>query len=614
MNGDAEYDHQLLARYVKCGDQAAFAALARRHAGLVYAAARRQMQDAHLAHDVTQVVFLVLAKKAATIPPRTVLAAWLLKATRYTANNMSKSEFRRRRREQVVALGKRDEAGCSASAAAESEGGDWEQVAPLLDDALDSLGESGRSAVVLRWFEGKSFRDVGERLGVSEEAAKQKVFRALGRMRRYMAQRGVAVPLAALATLVAANAATAAPAATVEAAAAAGVPGAAAAVASSQAVVQTVSTLMGWTKAKILVGCFAAILTLSGAAVAVKIVLAESRGFIPGGTQLTAASASPKQRTTIPKPEGVVLAPNDRPLQGASILLSNATSYAYTGQPALTDAQGRFSLPVINEPYFLLVWHNDAGFAELTDEQLAGGGGRINLLPWAKLEGRATIAGAPAANATIVLGHWSQAREASQMTTLVFETKADAEGRFAFPRVPVGDGWVARQVDVGSGPAALLNRTYLTAQPAQRLKVVIGGAGSRAVVGKFVDTTARPDDKTERTWRVALVRTLDLPSGGGKIGQVAYQGSMFDTDLLVSADGSFRADDVPAGHYRLVGKEHVKSDGKLPASNLIEQYVEVTSVGGILPPPLDLGTIRVTQPPLPGGSTASVSPKRGGEQ
>src|SRR3954469_14646450 len=112
---DADDDSQLLARYVEHVDQAAFAALARRHAGLVYSAARRQLRDADLAHDVTQVVFLVLAKKAATIRPSTVLSAWLLKATRYTASNMSKSEFRRRRREQEAASQNRDDAEAARS-------------------------------------------------------------------------------------------------------------------------------------------------------------------------------------------------------------------------------------------------------------------------------------------------------------------------------------------------------------------------------------------------------------------------------------------------------------------------------------------------------------------
>src|SRR5687768_16228756 len=187
-------DQQLLSRYVENDDHAAFATLARRHAGLVYSAARRRLRDAHLAHDVTQIVFMVLARKAGAIGPRTVLSAWLLKATGYTAKNMGKSELRRRRRE-------RDAARQAERLAAVSEevghGADWERVAPLLDEALDSLGASGRSAVVLRWFEGRSFHDVGERLGVSEHAAKQKVFRALGRMRQYMARRGVAVPVTA---------------------------------------------------------------------------------------------------------------------------------------------------------------------------------------------------------------------------------------------------------------------------------------------------------------------------------------------------------------------------------------------------------------------------------
>ena len=175
---DADDDRQLITRYAQTCDQGAFTALARRHAGLVYAAARRQVGDAALAHDVTQLVFLVLARRAKTIRPGTVLSAWLLKATRYTASNMTKSEHRRRRREREAALQKPSEA-TTTTASADSRD-EWEQVAPLLDDALHSLGESGRSAVVLRWFEGRPFSDVGRRLGVSEAAAKQKVFRRSG--------------------------------------------------------------------------------------------------------------------------------------------------------------------------------------------------------------------------------------------------------------------------------------------------------------------------------------------------------------------------------------------------------------------------------------------------
>src|SRR4051794_2258210 len=91
-------DEQLLAAYVATRSHDAFAAIVRRHVDLVYAAARRQVRDAHLADDVTQSVFIVLARKARSVP-RGALAGWLLKTARYASFNAAKLEARRRARE-----------------------------------------------------------------------------------------------------------------------------------------------------------------------------------------------------------------------------------------------------------------------------------------------------------------------------------------------------------------------------------------------------------------------------------------------------------------------------------------------------------------------------------
>lgn len=602
-------DRQLLARYVGDADQAAFEALARRYAGLVYSAAKRRMRDGDLAHDVTQVVFLVLAKKAATIRTTTVLSAWLLKATRYTANNMSKSEYRRRRREQEVASEKAEEAASSVSPA-NSAKDEWDQVAPLLDDALASLGESGRAAVVLRWFEGRSFRDVGERLGVSEEAAKQKVFRALGRMRRYLLGRGVAVPTATLATLISAHAAQAAPAATVAAAASAGAPAALAAAAPP--IVHTVATLMAWTKAKILTGAIAAALVVSGTAVAVKMVLAERRGVISAERRAVPPAPSVKP-AAIPKPQGMVLAPNGQPLKGASVLLSTRSQPAtYRGDPSdyLTDDKGQFAFPAINEPFTVIAWHDQAGFAEVTSEQLAEATGRVSLMPWAKLEGRASSSGAAAANATIVLGRWSPTRDGVSSTSCLIEVRTDADGKFAFPRVPPGDNWVGRQVPVADAPPAMVHQTYVTAQPGQRLTLPLGGAaGSRIIVGRLkASPPAPPASANKLQWDLALVRSLEAPSQPNRVGQSAYQGSMFQSDVPVAEDGAFRAEDIPAGSYRLVGRAIVRAGGGAAAFKIVEQPVIVSAAAGSDPAgrTMNLGTITVTLPPL--GDTAGQTP------
>jgi RNA polymerase sigma factor (sigma-70 family) len=179
-------DAQLVREFAASGAEEAFAELVRRHAGLVRAAALRQTNDAHLADEVTQAVFLLLARKAGSLSPKVVLLGWLMQAARFAANDLLRAERRRRQRENAafqmntIAPDTNDE---SARL--------WERVAPVLDDSLARLREADRSALLLRFFRNCSLAEVGTALGIAEEAARKRVGRALEKLREELQRRGV---------------------------------------------------------------------------------------------------------------------------------------------------------------------------------------------------------------------------------------------------------------------------------------------------------------------------------------------------------------------------------------------------------------------------------------
>src|ERR1035437_5872395 len=189
-------DYQLLAEFARKNSEAAFAALVQRHVNLVYSVALRSVGNVHAPEEITQAVFIILARKAKSFSRKTILSGWLYQTTRLTAANFLRGEIRRQKREQEAYM---------QSALNKSEPDVWPQIAPLLDDALAKLGERDRNAIVLRFFENENLRDVGAALGASEDAAKMRVNRALEKLRKYFVKRGVTLTATAIADAVAAN-------------------------------------------------------------------------------------------------------------------------------------------------------------------------------------------------------------------------------------------------------------------------------------------------------------------------------------------------------------------------------------------------------------------------
>lgn len=203
-------DSDLLQEYVRDGSQPAFATLVGRHLDLVYSAARRQVGSSHLAEEVAQSVFIDLARNARAIPAGTPLVAWLHVVSRRTAIDVIRRESRRQSREHQAAELARSE--LADSIAMKSNSPEWEGIAPLLDEAVESLAAADRAAILLRYFENKSLRDVGAALGTSEDTAQKRVSRAVEQLRRFLLRRGVTISAGGLAADLSAHALQTAPA------------------------------------------------------------------------------------------------------------------------------------------------------------------------------------------------------------------------------------------------------------------------------------------------------------------------------------------------------------------------------------------------------------------
>ena len=193
-------DFELLQQYAELGSGGAFATLVEKYTNLVYSAALRQTGNRQDAEDVSQVVFMILSRKAGAIRRNTILSGWLVRTTRFVALNARRKRVHRWQAETEV----------MSQHQTETEEA-WAQIAPILDEALVSLSERDRAATMLRFFEQKSFKEIAETMGSSDDAVQKQVSRAIEKLRSFFVKRGVIVPSVLVVSAITSRAVHAAP-------------------------------------------------------------------------------------------------------------------------------------------------------------------------------------------------------------------------------------------------------------------------------------------------------------------------------------------------------------------------------------------------------------------
>jgi RNA polymerase sigma factor (sigma-70 family) len=250
-------DISLLREYVNNESEDAFALLVARHVNKVYSIALRHARNPHQAEEITQAVFVILARKARRLDGRVILSGWLCRTAQLTAVTFVRSETRRARREQEAYM---------QNPLVETDSDVWPQIEPLLDAAMAGLSKADHHALVLRFFDGKSMREVGAALGASEDAAKVRVNRAVEKLRLFFSRRGIVVSVAMLTAAISANSVQSAPATLAKTATTLALAKGATTSTSTLTLIKGVLKIMAWTKAKTAIVAGAVTLLVTGTA------------------------------------------------------------------------------------------------------------------------------------------------------------------------------------------------------------------------------------------------------------------------------------------------------------------------------------------------------------
>ena len=613
-------DFELLQQYVadRAGPagQDAFAELVRRHVDHVYAAALRQTaRDSDAAEEVTQRVFILLANKAATLTsgdPQVLIGGWLFNAVRYIALDVLRKEARRARHEKKAAEMAQQSrgssrhaaggAGAAGAGAAQPHDPDWHDVEAELDDAMSHLAEPTRGVLVLRFFEGKTSREVGEHLGISEEAARKRVSRAVDELRELFTRRGIVMSASGLAEGLLAIAITKAPAG-LAASAASAATSAAVTTSTSTAATVTGGLLMASAKAKT-AALVAAVLLLTGGAVTIG-----PKFFAPTRARtVTLAQTGP----TI---TGTVFGPDGKPLAGAEVRVASPDKRvaAYTGPrdraDGLTDANGKYAVPKPEDDHYVIVVSAPQGYAQVSWKQLARGE-QIRLEPWGRIEGIAYAGGKPQANASVHLWRVVENTEpVSHQTTVT----ADASGHYVIPRVAPGGVQIYRTLRPKNWRST--DWQYVEVQPGKTAIVQIGGRGGASVVGridvppdiaKFIawkesgiytyeanvrlDLAVKPPkhakDEAPEEYRAIEEAFARTPEGR------QYKEWIFGRNFEVNPDGTFRIDELPPGKYTVT----IRSFEEQPEVSFMEDVARTEVKFEIPAPSATQPTLSAAQP------------------
>ncbi|HEX3729612.1 MAG TPA: RNA polymerase sigma factor [Opitutaceae bacterium] len=305
-------DSELLRQYARDRSEPAFAELVHRHLDLVYSAAVRRMGgDAHRAQEISQDVFIALARRASVLAEHPALGAWLYASVRNAALNEVRAQRRRAAREQEAHTMSETESSAPDRA--------WTQLRPVLDEAMDGLAEPDRRAIILRFFENRSYAELGAALALREEAARMRVTRALEKLRLQLDRRGITSTATALSGILTTHAVSSAP------------PGLSAAVAGAAAGAPAASALwlklfgiMTTTKAALAIGG-AAILILTGGAV--RNTLAASRLKADLGAAQAEYQQASSQLQVLRSKTAAVPAAVPAGAQGSARALANSSEY-----------------------------------------------------------------------------------------------------------------------------------------------------------------------------------------------------------------------------------------------------------------------------------------------
>jgi len=177
-------DGQLLEDYISGRDEAALAALVRRHGPMVWGVCRRVLRNYHDAEDAFQATFLVLVRKAASIMPRKMVANWLYGVAHQTALKARATAAKKKGRERQVKE-------MPEPAAVEQDL--WSDLQPLLDEELSRLPDKYRAVIVLCDLGGRTRKEAARQLGVPEGTVAGWLARARTMLAKRLTQRGVAL-------------------------------------------------------------------------------------------------------------------------------------------------------------------------------------------------------------------------------------------------------------------------------------------------------------------------------------------------------------------------------------------------------------------------------------